>query len=80
MHLIVILVIGLLVGLVARWVVPGLHSYDVLVTMVIGVVGSLIATYGGQAFGFYNAGQRAGYVVSLLGAIVLLVLVPLTSR
>ena len=80
MHLVIILAIGLLIGLVGHWVVPMLHAYSALVTMVIGIVGSVLATYGGQAFGFYDAGQRAGYVVSALGAIVLLVVVPLSSR
>ena len=77
MHIIGILLIGLLVGLVARWVTPGPQPHGVLVTIVVGIVGSLIATYGGQALGLYRVGKPAGFIGSVLGAVVLLVLVQL---
>ena len=75
MHIIGILLIGFLVGLVARWVTPGPHPHGFLVTIVIGIVGSVIATYGGQALGLYRVGKPAGFIGSVLGAVVLLVLV-----
>jgi uncharacterized membrane protein YeaQ/YmgE (transglycosylase-associated protein family) len=77
MHIIGILLIGFLVGLVARWVAPGPHPHGFLVTIVIGIVGSVIATYGGQALGLYRVGKPAGFIGSVLGAVVLLVLVQL---
>jgi uncharacterized membrane protein YeaQ/YmgE (transglycosylase-associated protein family) len=77
MHIIGILLIGLLVGLVARWVTPGPHPHGFLVTIVVGIVGSLIATYGGQALGLYRVGKPAGFIGSVLGAVILLVLVQL---
>jgi uncharacterized membrane protein YeaQ/YmgE (transglycosylase-associated protein family) len=80
MHVVFVLLIGLLIGLVARFIAPGPHPHGILVTMVVGLVGSVIATYGGQALGFYRAGQPAGFVGSVLGAIVLLVLVQLFGR
>jgi uncharacterized membrane protein YeaQ/YmgE (transglycosylase-associated protein family) len=80
MHIVGIIVIGLLVGLVARFVTPGPHPHGVLVTIVIGIVGSVIATYGGQALGLYRAGRPAGFIGSVLGAVVLLVLVQLFGR
>lgn len=80
MHVVFVLLIGLLIGLVARFIAPGPHPHGILVTMVVGLVGSVIATYGGQALGLYRAGQPAGFVGSVLGAIVLLVLVQLFAR
>jgi uncharacterized membrane protein YeaQ/YmgE (transglycosylase-associated protein family) len=80
MHIIGILLIGLLIGLVARWVTPGPHPHGFLVTIVVGIVGSVIATYGGQALGLYRVGRPAGFIGSVLGAVVLLVLVQLFGR
>ncbi|HTE79254.1 MAG TPA: GlsB/YeaQ/YmgE family stress response membrane protein [Reyranella sp.] len=74
-----ILLIGLVVGLLARWLTPGPTPRGILVTIVIGIAGSVIATYGGQALGLYKDGETAGFVGSVLGAIVLLVLARLLS-
>ena len=74
-----ILLIGLVVGLLARCLTPGPTPHGILVTIVIGIVGSVIATYGGQALGFYKDGETAGFIGSVVGAIVLLVLVRLFS-
>ena len=72
-----IIFIGLLVGLVARFVTPGPNPRGIIVTIVIGIVGAVIATYGGQALGLYEVGQPAGFLGSVLGAVVLLVLLRL---
>ena len=72
--------IGFIVGLVARAVKPGDDSAGFIVTTLIGVAGSLIVTYVGQAMGWYTAGQGAGFIASVLGAIVLLVLYGLIKR
>jgi len=74
------LLIGFVVGLVARWVTPGPHPHGLLITIVVGIVGSVLATYGGQALGLYRVGQPAGFIGSVLGAVVLLVLVQLFGR
>lgn len=68
------IVIGFVVGLVARALKPGNDSAGFIVTTVIGVLGSLGATYVGQAMGWYTAAQGAGFIASVVGAIVLLVL------
>ncbi|HYQ40094.1 MAG TPA: GlsB/YeaQ/YmgE family stress response membrane protein [Pseudomonas sp.] len=67
------LLIGLLVGMVARFLKPGAQSMGWIMTIVLGVGGSVIATYGGQALGIYRAGQAAGFVGAVVGAIVLLI-------
>jgi len=52
----------------------------IIVTIVIGIVGAVIATYGGQALGLYHPGEAAGFIGSVVGAVVLLVLLRLFSR
>ena len=74
-----ILLIGLIIGLLARFLTPGPTPRGVLVTIVIGIAGSVLATYGGQALGIYHAGETAGFIGSVLGAIVLIVLARLFS-
>ena len=64
--------IGLLVGLVARFVKPGDDSMGWIKTILFGIGGSIAATYGGQALGLYQAGEGAGFLGSVVGAVVLL--------
>ncbi len=74
MSIIWTILIGFVVGLVARALLPGRQSMGFILTVVIGVVGSLLATYIGQAAGWYTAGAGAGFIASVLGAILLLVI------
>jgi len=80
LHFLGIILIGLVVGLLARFITPGPNPRGILVTIVIGIVGAVVATYGGQALGLYNPGQTAGFIGSVIGAVVLLVLLRLLSR
>ena len=68
------ILIGFVAGLVARAIKPGDDSAGFIVTTVIGVVGALLATYVGQAMGWYMAGQGAGFIASVVGAIALLII------
>ncbi|NML27213.1 GlsB/YeaQ/YmgE family stress response membrane protein [Zoogloea dura] len=72
MDIISTVVIGLLVGLIARFVKPGDDSMGWIKTILFGIGGSLLATYGGQALGLYRAGQGAGFIGSVVGAVILL--------
>jgi uncharacterized membrane protein YeaQ/YmgE (transglycosylase-associated protein family) len=72
MHLIWTILIGFVVGLLARFVMPGDDKMGIIMTTVLGVVGSLAATYVGQFMGWYVAGQGAGFIASVIGAFVLL--------
>ncbi|MGR4040268.1 GlsB/YeaQ/YmgE family stress response membrane protein [Pseudomonas sp. 910_21] len=65
--------IGLIVGLLARFLKPGDDSMGWIMTILLGVAGSFAATYGGRALGLYEVGQGAGFIGALVGAIVLLV-------
>jgi uncharacterized membrane protein YeaQ/YmgE (transglycosylase-associated protein family) len=66
------IIIGLIVGFVARLAVPGKHPTGLIVTAVIGIAGSVIATAAGKAAGWYHSGQSASFLASIVGAIVLL--------
>jgi uncharacterized membrane protein YeaQ/YmgE (transglycosylase-associated protein family) len=74
MHVIWTIIIGLLAGTVAKFITPGKDPGGLLMTTGIGVAGALIATYVGQAIGWYQAGQSAGFIGAVLGSIVLLLL------
>jgi len=80
MSIIWTILIGFIAGLVARAIKPGDDSAGFIVTTLIGIAGSLIATYAGQAVGWYTAGQGAGFIASVVGAIVLLFLYGLIKR
>lgn len=65
-------IVGLIVGALAKAIMPGRDPGGILVTMIIGVVGSLLGGWLGRALGFYDAGEGAGFLMSLIGAILLL--------
>jgi len=62
------------VGAVAKFVMPGKDPGGIWITMIIGIAGSILATYIGQAIGWYQAGQGAGFIMSVVGAVVLLLI------
>lgn len=74
------LLIGLIVGAVAKLVMPGRDPGGIFVTMLLGIAGSLAAGFFGRIFGLYARGQRAGFIMSTLGAILLLALYRLITR
>lgn len=73
--LIVTLFVGLIVGALARFVMPGEQKMGWILTSLLGVAGSMLASWGGQALGWYAAGQPAGWIMSVLGAVILLFVV-----
>jgi uncharacterized membrane protein YeaQ/YmgE (transglycosylase-associated protein family) len=72
MHIIWMLIIGLIVGALAKLAMPGKDPGGIIVTMLLGVAGSLIAGWLGRAAGWYHEGQSAGFIASFIGAFVLL--------
>ncbi len=66
--------IGLIVGAVAKFFMPGKDPGGFIVTMLLGLAGSFIAGYLGRFLGWYQEGQAAGFIMSVLGAILLLFL------
>jgi uncharacterized membrane protein YeaQ/YmgE (transglycosylase-associated protein family) len=69
------LFVGLIVGAIARFVLPGEQKMGWILTCVVGVAGSFIAGFLGQALGWYRAGQGAGWIASVLGAVLLMFVV-----
>jgi uncharacterized membrane protein YeaQ/YmgE (transglycosylase-associated protein family) len=74
MSIIWTILIGFVIGLIAKMLTPGRDPGGFFITAVIGIVGSVLATYGGQALGLYRAGEPAGWIGSVIGAIILLVI------
>ena len=72
MELIGTLIIGLIAGAVAKFLTPGRDPGGCIITMLLGVAGAFVATYLGQAIGWYEAGEGAGFIGAVVGAIILL--------
>ena len=68
-------IIGFVVGLIARAILPGTQSLGIILTAVLGIAGSFLAGFAGKAMGWYTDGQPAGFIASIVGAIVLLFIV-----
>jgi uncharacterized membrane protein YeaQ/YmgE (transglycosylase-associated protein family) len=73
--LIATLLVGLIVGAIARFVMPGEQKLGWILTCLLGVAGSFLASFAGQSMGWYAAGQPAGWIASVVGAVLLLFIV-----
>jgi uncharacterized membrane protein YeaQ/YmgE (transglycosylase-associated protein family) len=80
MHWVWTILIGFVVGALARLIVPGGGPTSFWMTALLGIVGAVAATLGGQALGWYAQGHPAGFVASLLGAVVVLILYKMVMR
>ena len=72
MHILWTLLIGFFAGLIAKLTMPGRDPGGFIITTVLGIVGAFVATYLGQAIGWYQAGEGAGFIGAVVGAIILL--------
>jgi len=73
MHILGIIVIGLIVGIVAKLLVPGRDPGGFIITTFLGIAGSFVAQYLGVFLGWYGPNEPAGFIASVIGAILLLV-------
>ena len=73
-------IIGLLVGVIAKLLKPGNDPGGFIITAVIGIAGAFLAKYIGQAIGWYQPGQNAGFIASVVGAIILLVIYAMVTK
>ena len=80
MGIIATIIVGFVVGLIARAIMPGKQSLGFILTTVLGVVGAVLAGYIGQALGWYTAGEGAGFIGSVVGAIIVLAIYGLVAR
>ena len=74
------LIVGLVVGLIARALHPGKDDLGIIMTALLGVAGSFLANYAGSALGWYKPGDTAGFIAAVVGAVVLLVIYGLVKR
>jgi uncharacterized membrane protein YeaQ/YmgE (transglycosylase-associated protein family) len=74
------LLIGLVIGAVAKLLMPGRDPGGFIITILIGIAGSFVGTYIGRALGWYQEGQSAGFIMSVVGAMILLGIYHLVRR
>jgi uncharacterized membrane protein YeaQ/YmgE (transglycosylase-associated protein family) len=74
------IIIGFIVGVVAKFLMPGRDPGGFFITAILGIVGALVATFLGQALGLYAAGQAAGFIASVIGAMIVLFIYNLIRR
>jgi len=72
--------IGLLIGAVAKFLMPGKDPGGIIITMLLGIAGSVIATWLGRVLGMYGPEQSAGFIMSVIGAIILLAIYHMFRR
>jgi uncharacterized membrane protein YeaQ/YmgE (transglycosylase-associated protein family) len=80
MHWVWTIVIGFVAGLIAKAITPGSGPSGFWLTAILGIAGALAATFIGQLMGFYSEGQPAGFIASVLGAVILLLIYHLIAR
>lgn len=73
MEFIYAILIGLVVGIIAKFLMPGKDPGGFIVTTLLGIAGFVIAKYIGQAIGWYRSGEPAGFIAAVVGAVILLV-------
>ncbi len=72
MGIISMIVVGFIVGLIARAIMPGEQKLGIIMTIILGIVGAVVAGYLGSALGWYAPGEGAGWIGSIVGAIIVL--------
>lgn len=75
-----IIIIGFIVGLIAKFLTPGRDVGGFIVTTLVGIGGSVLASWAGQTMGWYAPGQPAGFIAAVIGAIVLLLILRVIRR
>ncbi|MQT11929.1 GlsB/YeaQ/YmgE family stress response membrane protein [Segnochrobactrum spirostomi] len=69
------IIIGFVAGLIAKWITPGRNEpQGFILTTVLGIVGAIVASYLGQAVGWYQPGEGAGFIGAIVGAVILLLI------
>jgi uncharacterized membrane protein YeaQ/YmgE (transglycosylase-associated protein family) len=72
MGIITTLIVGLIVGLIARFLMPGRDPMGFVLTALLGIIGAWLGSWAGQAMGLYSQGESAGYLMAVVGAMVVL--------
>jgi uncharacterized membrane protein YeaQ/YmgE (transglycosylase-associated protein family) len=80
MSIIWTLIIGLLAGIVAKLLMPGRDPGGFIITILLGIAGAFLATWLGQAIGWYQAGEGAGFIGAVVGAVLILIIYRVAVR
>jgi len=80
MYILWTILIGLVAGAIAKFIMPGKDPGGLIITVLLGIAGSLIATYLGHLIGWYQAGQSAGFIGAIVGSILILLIYRLIKR
>ena len=80
MHMLITLIVGLVVGALAKLVMPGKDPGGILITMLLGVAGAFIAGMLGHSLGWYSVGEGPGIIASVIGSVILLGLYRMIAR
>jgi uncharacterized membrane protein YeaQ/YmgE (transglycosylase-associated protein family) len=80
LHFLWMCLIGLIAGALAKLIMPGIDPGGIIITMLLGIAGSLVGGFLGRALGWYKAGEGAGLIMSVIGAIVLLAIYRMMKR
>lgn len=74
------IIIGFFAGLIAKFITPGRDPSGFIITTLLGIVGAMVATFLGQAIGWYRAGEGAGFIGAIVGAVIVLVIYNMVTR
>jgi uncharacterized membrane protein YeaQ/YmgE (transglycosylase-associated protein family) len=80
MHIIGTIIIGFLAGLIAKFLTPGRDPSGFIITTLLGIAGAFVATYLGQAIGWYRADEGAGFIGAIVGAVIVLAIYHMVTR
>jgi uncharacterized membrane protein YeaQ/YmgE (transglycosylase-associated protein family) len=80
MHIIGMIVIGFIAGLIAKLLMPGRDPGGFIITTLLGIAGSIVAYYIGRGVGWYQEGDSAGFLASIIGAVILLAIYHMFTR
>ncbi|SEK01029.1 MULTISPECIES: GlsB/YeaQ/YmgE family stress response membrane protein [unclassified Achromobacter] len=80
MSIIIMIIVGFIVGLIARAIMPGDQNMGIIMTTILGIVGAVVAGFLGQSLGWYQPGEPAGWIASVVGAIIVLFVVGLIAK
>jgi len=78
MHILWALIIGLAIGAIAKFIVPGKDPGGIVITMLLGIAGAMLAGFLGRGLGWYREGEPVGLIASVVGAVILLGLYRMT--
>ena len=79
MHIVWALIVGLIVGAIAKLLMPGRDPGGCIITILLGIAGALLAGWLGHAIGWYNTGEGAGFIAAIVGAFILLLIYRLVA-